>query len=142
MAINLKGVFLGMKYAIPEMLKAGGGSIINNASQAGRRCHPNLSPYNASKGGVVSLTRGAALDYADRNIRVNCICCGAIATTMLLGCDSRLLEKIKVGIPMDRYAQPEEVAQVVLFLASDESSYVNGADIAIDGGEAHSLYRM
>jgi NAD(P)-dependent dehydrogenase (short-subunit alcohol dehydrogenase family) len=140
-AVNLKSVFLGMKYAIPEMLKNGSGSIINTASQAARRCHPNLSPYNASKGGVVSLTRGVALEYATRNIRVNCICPGAIATPLLLGFDPRLLEKIKSTIPMGRYARPEEVARVALFLASDESSYVNGADIVVDGAEGHSLYR-
>ena len=141
-AVNLKGVFLGMKYAIPEMIKTGGGSIINNASQAVRRCHPNLGPYNASKGGVVSLTRGVALEYCDRNIRINCICPGAIATPLLLGFDPRLLDKIKSALPLRRYAHPEEVANVALFLASDESSYVNGADFAVDGGEVHSLYRV
>jgi len=141
-AVNLKGVFLGMKYAIPEMLKSGGGSIINTASQAARRCHPNLSPYNASKGGVISLTRGTAIEYATKNIRINCICPGAVATPLLLGFNPRLLERMKSAIPLGRYAQPEEVAQLALFLASDESSFINGADLVIDGGEGNSLYTV
>ena len=139
-AVNLRGSWLGMKYAIPEMLKAGGGSIISTASQAGRRCHPNLAPYNTSKGGVVSLTRGVAIEYATKNIRINCICPGAIATPLLLGFDPRLLKKLKATIPQGRYGEPEEVAQAALFLASDESSYITGCDLVIDAGESHALY--
>ena len=119
--LNLKGVFLGAKHAIPLMLKAGGGSIINTASTFGLIAFPRMPAYCASKGGVVALTRQLALDYARQNIRVNCICPGPTMTPRI----RRYLERGDVaaddilnGVPMGRFAQPEEIAAAVLFLAS------------------------
>ena len=133
--VNLKGVWLGMKYAIPEMLKSGGGSIINIGSVAADRGFPGLTSYTASKGGILSLTRAVAVEFASKNIRVNCICPGVIATRLTL--EERTpeeLEKEAVVMPMRRFGQPDEVPKVALFLASDDSSYVTGQTLAVDGG--------
>jgi len=130
-AINLKGVFLGIKYAIPEMVKGGGGSVINTASCAGTQSPLGTSSYNASKAGVISLTKSAALEYAKKNVRVNCISPGPCESNLNTPSVSETLEKQSV---CGRLAKPEEVAQVALFLASDESVHVNAANMAIDGG--------
>jgi len=144
--INLTGVFLGMKYAIPEMLKIGGGAIINTASLAGLVGYPNRPAYCASKGGVVQLTKGAALEYATQNIRVNCICPGIIWTPMMEKAvsqegtlDSKAIEESKKQIigmePVGRLGKSEEVAQAALFLACDnESSFITGIALPVDGG--------
>lgn len=134
MAINLKGVFLGMKYAIPEMLKAGRGSIINTASQCGDRGTRNLCAYCASKGGVLALTRVTAMELAKKNIRVNALNPGIIATPMVLKLSKEDQEGFAAIIPQGRLGRPEEVAYAALFLASDESSHVTGHTLVVDGG--------
>jgi len=135
-AINLKGVWLCMKYEIPQMLKQGGGTIVNTASIAGLVGFEGLPAYNASKGGVVQLTRTAALEFATKNIRVNCVCPGVIRTPMverLLDNRSFTEEQLNAGEPVGRMGKPEEIAEGVLWLLSDASSFVTGHPLAIDG---------
>ena len=133
-SINLTGVFLGAKYGIREMLKIGGGVIINTASIAGVIGLPNIAAYGASKGGVVNLTRQLAIECAPNNIRVNCICPGAIQTPMAEKSAAEAGALKNAGGPLGRRGEPEEVAQAALFLASNDSSYVNGVILPIDGG--------
>lgn len=132
--INLKGVYLGMKYAIPEMLKQGGGSIINTASMAAIVAFPLMSAYCASKGGVVSLTRLTAAEYASQNIRVNAIAPGAIETGMTAALPDDYMAGAIAGTPMGRIGTPTEIATLALYLASDESSFITGTCTAVDGG--------
>ena len=135
--INLKGVFLGMKYAIPELRKAGGGSIINNASVAGIVGFLGIPAYCASKGGVIQLTKTAALEYAREHIRVNAICPGVIATPMVerfIGGDPARQQAMEALEPVGRFGRPEEVAQLALFLAGDAAPFCTGAPFIIDGG--------
>lgn len=127
--INLTGTFLGMQAAIPEIAKAKGGSIINISSVEGLRGSAGLHAYVASKFGVRGLTKSVALDVAHLGIRVNSIHPGLIETEMTKNIKANALQ-----IPMGRSAQPSEVAQLMLFLASDESSYSTGAEFVIDGG--------
>jgi NAD(P)-dependent dehydrogenase (short-subunit alcohol dehydrogenase family) len=137
MNVNLKGVWLGMKYAIPEMLKAGGGSIVNTASVCAMVGMRGLPHYSASKGGVVSLSKVTAIEYVRKNIRVNCICPGTIRTQIVTAfeqADPEAYKQWKEGVPMGRCGEPEEVARLALFLASDESSYITGCVVPIDGG--------
>ena len=134
MAVNLKGVWLGMKYAIPEMLKAGKGSIINTASQCGERGTRNLGAYCASKGGVLALTRVTAMELAKKNIRVNALNPGIIGTPMVMALSKEEQEGFAALIPQGRLGRPEEVAYAALFLASDESSHVTGHTLVVDGG--------
>jgi len=134
MAINLKGVWLGMKYAIPEMLKKGKGSIINTASQCGDRGTRNLGAYCASKGGILALTRVTAMELAKKNIRVNALNPGIIATPMAMALPKEEQEHFAAIIPQGRMGRPEEVAYAALFLASDESSHVTGHTLVVDGG--------
>jgi NAD(P)-dependent dehydrogenase (short-subunit alcohol dehydrogenase family) len=139
MAVNLRGVFLGTKYAVPKMLENGGGVIVNTASVAGIRGIGGLAAYNAAKGGVVLLTKNTAMDYGSKNIRANCICPGFISTPMVEAVMSMPgAESVKGKIvdlcPEGRLGRPEEVASCVIFLASDESSYVNGHALVVDGG--------
>jgi NAD(P)-dependent dehydrogenase (short-subunit alcohol dehydrogenase family) len=132
---NLVGTWLGMKYAIPEIERVGGGSIINMTSIASIRAYGNIPAYAASKGGIMSMSQDTAIEYASKNIRVNCISPGNIATPMLLNCWSdEVLNHMANTNPQKRLGKPEEVAQVILFLASDESSHVNGANIPVCGG--------
>jgi NAD(P)-dependent dehydrogenase (short-subunit alcohol dehydrogenase family) len=138
-SINLRGVFLGTRYAIRKMLNNGGGVIINMASVAGLMGAGGLAAYNASKGGVVLLTKNTAMDYGQHNIRANCICPGFIATPMVeavLGLSGA--EEIKDDVinlsPAGRLGKPEEVAHCAVFLASDDSSFVNGHALVVDGG--------
>ncbi len=139
MAVNLRGVFLGTKHAVPKMLANGGGVIINMASVAGIRGVGGLAAYNASKGGVVILTKNTAMDYGSRGIRANCICPGFIATPMveavlsLPGADNMKNTVIDL-CPEGRLGRPDEVAGCAVFLASDESSFVNGHALVVDGG--------
>ncbi len=135
-AVNLTGTFLGCRYAIPEMLKGGGGSIVNNASVAGLVGFAGIPAYCASKGGVVQLTRTAALEYATQGIRVNCLCPGVIDTPMVRRAapDETARAAFAQLQPVGRMGQPEEVAALALFLASDEASFVTGAAIPVDGG--------
>ena len=137
MDVNLKGVFLGTRTAIPAMLDAGGGSIINISSQLGIVGVPyNGSAYQTSKGGVRIFTKAAALQYADRGIRVNSVHPGPIVTEMTRAGrnDPDRLATMMSRIPMGRYGEPEEVANAVLYLASDESSFVTGSEVVVDGG--------
>jgi NAD(P)-dependent dehydrogenase (short-subunit alcohol dehydrogenase family) len=136
-AINLKAVWLCMKCEIPQMLKVGGGAIVNTASAAGLVGLPGACAYVAAKHGVVGLTRTAALEYAQKNIRVNCICPGFIRTPMLeRGLDTGRLsvEQINTWEPVGRMGTPEEIAESVLWLMSDAASFVTGHPMSIDGG--------
>jgi NAD(P)-dependent dehydrogenase (short-subunit alcohol dehydrogenase family) len=136
-AVNLKGVFLGMKYAIPEMLKRGGGSIVNTASQAGERGQPNIAAYSASKGGVLALSRATAIEYAAKNIRINSINPGIITTPMVMNVmekNAKARKQFLSVVPQGRFGKPEEVAQAALFLASDASSHITGHALVVDGG--------
>ena len=137
-AINLRGVFLGMKYSLPHLVERGGGSIVNTASIAGMVAVRGSAAYCASKAGVIAMTRVAALEYARYKIRVNCICPGAIATPMvkrIMGdeteMDAHALSRISA---LGRIGQPEEIARMALFLASDEASFATGAPFVVDGG--------
>jgi NAD(P)-dependent dehydrogenase (short-subunit alcohol dehydrogenase family) len=135
--INLKGVWYCMKYQIPEMLKVGGGVIVNNASIAGLVGFGGVPAYVASKHAVVGLTKNVALDYAKQNIRVNAVCPGVIHTPMVdrfTGQDPKVLEQLVAAKPMGRVGQPEEIAETVVFLCSNAASFITGQAIAIDGG--------
>jgi NAD(P)-dependent dehydrogenase (short-subunit alcohol dehydrogenase family) len=136
-AINLKGVFLCMKYEIPQMLKQGGGAIVNTASIAGLVGFEGNSAYNASKHGVIGLTKTAALEYAQKNIRVNCVCPGVIQTPMVARImDSGQMDErdLMAGEPVGRLGQPTEIGEGVVWLLSEASSFVTGHSLIIDGG--------
>lgn len=137
MAINLKGVFLGCKYGIPALRRAGGGSIINTASFVALlgAATPQLA-YSASKGGVLSMTRELAVIHARENIRVNALCPGPLRTEMLmkfLNTEEKRQRRL-VHIPMGRFGEAREMAYAALYLASDESSFVTGSEFVVDGG--------
>ncbi len=135
--INLKGVFLGCKYGIPALLRAGGGVIINTASfVALMGAAVSQIAYTASKGGVLALTREIAVEFARKNIRANALCPGPVETPLLqeLLADPVRRQRRLVHIPVGRFARATEIAQAALFLASDESSYINGAAFLVDGG--------
>jgi NAD(P)-dependent dehydrogenase (short-subunit alcohol dehydrogenase family) len=137
MNVNLKGVFFGCKFGIPALLRAGGGSIINTASfVALMGAATSQIAYTASKGGVLAMTREMAVEFARKNIRLNAICPGPVETPLLaqLLSDPARRQRRMVHIPMGRLARAREVAQAALFLASDESAYVNGATFTVDGG--------
>jgi NAD(P)-dependent dehydrogenase (short-subunit alcohol dehydrogenase family) len=137
MAINLKGVWLCMRAEIPQMLKTGGGAIVNTASGAGLVGVPMLSAYNASKHGVVGLTKTAALEYAQKNIRVNCVCPGLINTPMVARMidSGGMNEQDSVAAePVRRMGRPEEIGEGVVWLLSDAASFVTGHSMSIDGG--------
>lgn len=135
--INLKGVFLGCKYGVPALLRAGGGSIINTASFVAvmGAATPQIA-YTASKGGVLSMTREIAVEFARQNIRANALCPGPVQTPLLdeLLADPARRQRRLVHIPPGRFAQAPEIANAALFLASDEASFVNGSTFLVDGG--------
>jgi NAD(P)-dependent dehydrogenase (short-subunit alcohol dehydrogenase family) len=135
--INLKGVFLCMKYEIPRMLKSGGGSIVNTASVMGLVGEPGHPAYAASKHGVVGLSKSAAIFYAQAGIRINAVCPGAIHTSMVdkvLAEHPELKQTMDSLAPMNRMAEADEVARAVIFLCSDDASYITGHPLAVDGG--------
>ena len=140
-SINLKGVYLGCKYALPQMIRQGKGAIVNTASIAGLRGFAGYSTYGASKGGVVQLTKAFALEVARVGIRVNCVCPGIIETAMMdqgvaeMGLDrSMFVQLAGAAHPMGRIGRPEEVAAAILFLASDDASFITGIALSVDGG--------
>ena len=136
--VDLKGAFLCSKYVVPEMVKAGGGSVIFNSSQQALVGGRNNAAYSAAKGGLISLARAMAMDHAQHNIRVNCVCPGAVATEALLhwfemeGAPDR--EFWLSQHPLGRFGKPEDVAQAVLYLASDDAQWVTGIALVVDGG--------
>ena len=131
---NLYGAFLGMKYEIPARLANGGGAIVNMSSTAGLQGAPGMGPYAAAKHGVVALTKAAALDYGKRNIRVNAIAPGPIVNEQMSRLPPDRLETIARFIPMGRLGRTEEVAKAVVWLCSDQASFITGAVLSIDGG--------
>ena len=137
-AVNLKGVFLGMKYGIIAMLRTGGGSIVNTASAVGLVGWKHHSVYGAAKGGVIQLTRCAALDYAQQGIRVNAICPGTTWTGLVKASATNPTPphdaKPPANVPMNRWGLASELADAALFFASDESSYITGTALPVDGG--------
>ncbi|HEX7409578.1 MAG TPA: glucose 1-dehydrogenase [Candidatus Binatia bacterium] len=136
-AVNLTAPFLATKFALPVMMEQGGGVIINTSSAAGIMAEYGLSAYGAAKAAVISLTRSTAIEYARYNIRANCVCPGGVATPPTLALAAAvdgLRERMVKAHPLGRLGKPEEIANVVLFLASDESSFVTGAAFLVDGG--------
>ncbi len=137
---DLKSVFLGCKRVIPEMLKKGSGVIINTASEIGITGARNYAAYCAAKGGVVQITRALAIEFGNRNIRINCICPGVTLTPMLEQGMNRSSDpearrrSLEQDVPLKRLGRPEEIAKGALFLASNDSSFMNGATLVIDGG--------
>ena len=135
--VNLTSQYLGIQAVLPGMEAQGGGSIVNVGSIAAYIAFPNTKPgYTASKGGVKLLTKSAAIDFAPKNIRVNSVSPGGVDTPMnrYLTENAEVLQKVNAGIPMGRMAQPEEIAHAILFLASDDASYITGTDLLVDGG--------
>jgi NAD(P)-dependent dehydrogenase (short-subunit alcohol dehydrogenase family) len=134
--VNLKGIWLGLKYEIPHMLAHGGGAIVNTASSAGVTAIANVAVYTASKHGVVGLTKATALELAKSNIRVNAVAPGPVNTGLL----QRMvgghvdLSVIADAVPMGRISEPEETAQAILWLCSDAASYITGHTLVVDGG--------
>jgi NAD(P)-dependent dehydrogenase (short-subunit alcohol dehydrogenase family) len=135
-AVNLKGVFLCMKHEIRAMLPAGAGVIVNTASVGGHVVAPGIAAYNASKHGVIGLTRSAAIEYASQGIRINAVSPGATETAMLRNWlqDPKIVAHLNQQHPIGRFAQPREIARAVLFLASDDASFVVGHPLLVDGG--------
>jgi NAD(P)-dependent dehydrogenase (short-subunit alcohol dehydrogenase family) len=133
-SVNLKGVWLGMKYQIPAMLQRGGGSIVNTASLAGLMAVPTLAAYIASKHGVVGLTRAAAVEVANDGIRVNCVCPAAIRTAMMDVLPEERQLELLAPQAMKRFGEPREVADSVVWLCSDRSSFVTGTALSVDAG--------
>jgi NAD(P)-dependent dehydrogenase (short-subunit alcohol dehydrogenase family) len=138
--VNLKACYLGIKHAIPEMRRRGGGAIVNTASVHGFATAGQVGAYGATKHGVIGLTKAAALELARDNIRVNAVCPGAIETPLMrsnlraVGDEAEELRKIAQSEPLGRVGQPHEIARAVLFLVSDEASFATGAPFLIDGG--------
>jgi NAD(P)-dependent dehydrogenase (short-subunit alcohol dehydrogenase family) len=137
-AVNLKGVFLGMKFGIAALLRHDGGSVINTASAAGLVGWKANSVYSATKGGVVQITRSAALDVADLGVRVNAICPGMTWTGLVAASKKHPLPpadaRPPLSVPMARWGVPGDIASAALFLASDESSFITGTALPVDGG--------
>lgn len=135
--VNLKSVWLCMKYEIPQMLIQGKGAIVNTSSAAGLIAAPSNPAYPASKHGVVGLTKSTAIEFARKGIRVNCICPGPTRTAMhdsLVAAAPQIVEMMHTKVPMGRIAEPEEVAAAAVWLCSDEASYITGHALPVDGG--------
>lgn len=144
--VNLKGVFHGCKFAIPTMLRTGGGSIVNVASVLGFVGDPDLAAYCAAKGGVIALTKVAALTYGPRGIRVNCVCPGDVETPLVQAYfdkhedPARLRREVSSKYALRRIATANEIAHAILFLASDDSSFVCGTTLTVDGALTVKCY--
>jgi NAD(P)-dependent dehydrogenase (short-subunit alcohol dehydrogenase family) len=145
MRVNLRSAFLGCKNVIPAMMRTGGGAIINMGSVSGLEAGPvSQAAYEASKAGIIALTKSVAQDFGSKNVRANCICPGGTATPLLkkfmeesMNADER---QAWMGIvPMGRFAEPSEIAAVAAFLASDEASYVTGTTVVVDGGRTAGI---
>lgn len=134
--VNLKGAFYGLKYVVQEMLKTGGGSIVNTASLGGVVGMPTLGPYSATKHAIIGLTKTIAGEYGRENIRINAIAPGTNETPMVKAFPAEAIKAMAEAVPMGRLGQPHEVGNVVAFLLSDEASYIHGAVVSIDGGSA------
>ncbi len=135
--INLKSVWLCMKYEIPQMLQQGKGAIVNTSSAAGLIAAPSNPAYPASKHGVVGLTKSTGIEFARKGIRINCICPGPTRTAMhesLAAAAPQIVEMMHTKVPMGRIAEPEEVAAAAVWLCSDEASYITGHALPVDGG--------
>jgi NAD(P)-dependent dehydrogenase (short-subunit alcohol dehydrogenase family) len=135
--INLKGVWWCMKYQLPHLVQNGGGAIVNNASIAGLVGFPGIPAYSASKHGLIGLTKTAALEYAKSGVRINVVCPGVIKTPMIdrfTGKDKTVEKQFETAEPIGRLGEPEEVADAVLWLCSERSSFVTGHALAVDGG--------
>jgi 3alpha(or 20beta)-hydroxysteroid dehydrogenase len=142
MNVNVLGVFLGLKHVLPIMIAQGYGSIINSSSVAGLNATPNISPYTASKHAVVGLTKSAAIEAASTNVRVNSIHPTAVDSRMMHSLEKGMgvsQDTIAQSIPLRRYGTSEEIANLVLFLASDDSTFITGAQYRIDGGKSLNL---
>ena len=149
-AVNLKGVFLGMKYVAPAILERGGGAIVNTASTAGLGPTPRMIAYGASKHAVIGMSASAAVELAPQGIRVNAICPGPIETRMMRSIERQWdpddpqsrHDAIAESIPLGRYGEPAEVAALVTFLASDDASYINGGVYTVHGGGGTGRTRL
>ena len=135
-ATNIRGTFLGMKFQIPAMLASGGGAIVNMASVAGLNATANLAAYVAGKSGIIGLTKVAALDYADQGIRVNVVAPGPIRTYHIEAAGEQAIRAASMSTPMRRMGTPAEVAEAVLWLCSDQASFITGTVMPIDGGQS------
>jgi NAD(P)-dependent dehydrogenase (short-subunit alcohol dehydrogenase family) len=132
---NIRGTFLGMRFEIPAMLETGGGAIVNMASVTGLRAMTNLAAYGAGKAGIIALTETAALDYADRGVRVNVVAPGPILTHHLERAGAEAQRMAAASVPMGRIGTCQDVADAVLWLCSEQSSFVTGVTLPIDGGQ-------
>jgi NAD(P)-dependent dehydrogenase (short-subunit alcohol dehydrogenase family) len=134
MNVNVKGIWLSMKYEIPEMIRTGGGAIVNTSSGAGVIGYPQQPIYIASKHAVLGLTKSAALEYAKSGIRINAIAPGVTETEMVERVDKQLIEHLKSITPIGRIGDPQEIANAVVWLLSDKASFVLGHTLLVDGG--------
>ena len=132
--VNLKSVWLCLKYQIPAMLQSGKGAIVNISSQGAILGVPNYTAYGAAKGGAAALTRAAAAEYAAEGIRINAVSPGAVETELWANAPAGMLEQVAAGIPMQRVGQPQDIAETVVWLCSDAAGFITGQNIAIDGG--------
>jgi NAD(P)-dependent dehydrogenase (short-subunit alcohol dehydrogenase family) len=134
LGVNLKGTFLGMRAQIPAMVAVGGGSIVNIASAAGLTAVERISPYTASKHGIVGLTRNAAMEYGGDGVRVNCVCPNAIRTPLADISPPDFLEELIRPQAIKRFGEPSEVGFAVAFLCSDRAAFITGVALPVDGG--------
>jgi NAD(P)-dependent dehydrogenase (short-subunit alcohol dehydrogenase family) len=134
MAVNVRGVFLGIKLQLPAIVERGGGAIVNVASAAGYLAQPYAAAYTASKHAVLGLTKGAALDHAQSGVRINSVCPGGVATNIAAHLDLSGMGDAPNPHPLGRSAQPEELAAAIAWLASEEASFVIGSNVLVDGG--------